>query len=207
MRCGLDFPAVLKQMCTRNPYLSAIQGHLPASQVELRFLRDIHPIVEPERFPTPPIAIMLAGETLEIFRDGDVNASVSAAASGDIGLARAAYLDFPNASFPVCENMSIRAALVVPDADGLRVTAAIGPRGSNRARHFSWRAGSDAVTGGGEVRGSVTELPQQHLALGISVAEYDEPIELLLGSRLIQTQNATRVASVTADMKFRASLS
>lgn len=182
LKCSLDFPEVLREMCTRNPYLSVIQGTLPASQVELGFLRDIHPFVEPERFKTPPIAIMIGADTVSIFRNSDVNKSVGEAAARDISFACAAYVDLPHGAFPVGENMQIRAILAVPDVSGLRFTAAIGLGGSNKTRHFSWQAGSNVVTGGAEVNACATEMAT-HIHLGITVTECDEPIEHLLGRR------------------------
>lgn len=79
-------------------------------------------------------------------------------------------------------NLQIRAILAVPDANGLRFAAAIAPRGSNKARHVSWRAGSDSLAGGAEVHACATDMGS-HIAYGISVAECDEPIEHLLGRR------------------------
>ncbi len=180
-RCVLDFPSVLKNFCTRPPYLALGSGPVPGSEIELAFFRDIHPFVEPERFATPPIAIMIEAETVDVFRNSDVSASAGEAATRDITVARAAYVDFPHGSFPVGEAMQIKAALAVPEAGGLRFTAAIGSRGSNKARHFSWLAGSDAVTGGPEVSACVTERPP-YIHLGITFTEC-EPIEPLLGGR------------------------
>lgn len=180
-RCVLDFPDVLKNFCTRTPYLAVGPRPVQGSEIELAFFRDIHPFVEPQRFTTPPIAITIETETVDIFRNSDVSASVGEVAARDIAVARAAYVDFPHGSFPVDEAMQIRAVLAVPEAGGLRFIAAIGLRGSNKARHFSWRAGHDAVTGGPEVNACVTESPSL-IHLGISVTEC-EPIETLLGGR------------------------
>lgn len=190
-----DFPIYLTQVCVEGPYYltnAARLGVTAAFQVELRYFRDIHPFVEPEAFEAPAIAVTVTPETVDIFRNDDVNVSVRTVAEQDIGVARAAYVDLPHHSFRVGENMQIREVLAAPETDGgLRITAGIGLRGSNKTRHFSWLAGDVAVTGGTKVESSTKETVT-HLALGLDMTEYDEPIEHLLGGRASKIRKLLR---------------
>ena len=181
-RCNLDFADAMSALCTKPPFLTVGGEWLPAEDVELHFLRDIHPLVEPSRFEHSPIAVTITAETVRVFRNAELSASILEVARRDIQRARAAYIDLPHGSFPLGDDLQVRAILAVPDANGLRFTAAIGPRGSNKARRFSWSAGTNVVADGLQMQACATEMGSR-IAFGISVTKYEMPVEHLLGGR------------------------
>lgn len=150
---ALDFAAILKEVCRDSERSLKRPDDQPvAAKVELGVFADIRPFVEPEAFQSSPIAVAVAAESVQIFRSGHVSNSVAELAEVDIRSARAAYVDLPHGSFPVGESLQVGAILAAPEHGGrLRVTAAVGQRGSNKAMHFSWLAGDTVPARGGSV--------------------------------------------------------
>lgn len=186
---AFDFATLLKDICRESEGLLARPDeHSPASQVELGFFAYMRPFVEPEAFQPSPVAVTVTSESVEIFRAGYVNGSVRDLAEEDIRAARAAYVDLPHGSFPVGENMQVRAILAAPEAGGrLRITAAIGQRGSNKAEHFSWLAGDAEVSTGASV--SATSIDNEYfVTYKIDIIEADalNGLQLSLRPRAIR---------------------
>jgi hypothetical protein len=181
-----EFPELLRRVCDGSPYQlfgSETRELRPGSERQRRFFYDIYPFIEPHRFDTTPIAMMLAAGTPAIFREGKAHPSIRKVATDDIRAARVAYVELPHGSFPVGDRHQIRAVIIVPAENGtLRFTAAIGERGSNRTRHFFWHTDENSPADGVEVRGIVRKLPH-HYGLGVSMIQHPVPIETVLGGR------------------------
>jgi hypothetical protein len=163
----------------------------PQSDLALRFFRYTRPLVAPAEFQKQPLALMLAAESVPVFREGDINASVRTVASEDIAAAGVAYVDIPHGAFPVGDDLHIRMIVAVPDAFGLRLVAAIAPLRSNRGRLFSWLLGDNTIQGAADVAGWVGRRPNG-VSMGISLGHFTLSIEDGLAGSVRRTRKLLR---------------